>query len=279
MFCPKCGMANADSAQFCNKCGSPLRATRPTAPSSGPIPGALPQQYANAGMAVPYAGPTETSGKAIGSLICGIFFFVLPSAILAIILGHWSHSDIRKSGGRLTGRGAGTAGMILGYIGVASIPLVLIVAAIAIPNILRARAVANEAAAVNTLRAMNTALVTYGAEYGNGFPTNSNVLTTGDPAAGNCNHAALLDRSYDFGSHHGYNFYYTPVYPGDGDKPAISPKAAAANCTSAGASGYQITADPIPGPFGYRHFYTDQTGLIRFTREDHPATADSDPIE
>ena len=42
--------------------------------------------------------------------------------------------------------------MILGYIGVASIPLVLIVAAIAIPNLLRARMVANQSS-----RSENTA--------------------------------------------------------------------------------------------------------------------------
>ena len=110
MFCPKCGMANADTAQFCSKCGSPINATRPARPPTGPVAGVLPPQYAHGGAAVPYLGPTETSGKAIGSLICGIFFFVLPSAILAIILGHWSLSDIRRAGGRLRGEGAGRRG-------------------------------------------------------------------------------------------------------------------------------------------------------------------------
>src|ERR1700751_2360808 len=52
-----------------------------------------------------------------------------------------------KALGRLTGRGMAMAGLILGYIGVAMIPFILIVAAIAIPNLLRARMAANQAGA------------------------------------------------------------------------------------------------------------------------------------
>jgi hypothetical protein len=70
----------------------------------------------------PYVGPTETSGKAIGSLICGLFFLFFPIAIVAIVLGHLSLSDIRKAAGRLTGQGVAVAGLVLGYLGVAFIP-------------------------------------------------------------------------------------------------------------------------------------------------------------
>src|SRR5437879_12596996 len=88
---------------------------------------------------------------AIASLICCILFFFLPSAIVAIIMGHLSLSDIRRSAGRLGGRGMAIAGLVLGYTGLAIIP-VLIIAAIAIPNLLRARMAANEASAVGSLR-------------------------------------------------------------------------------------------------------------------------------
>lgn len=88
---------------------------------------------------------SHTSGKAIASLICGIFFFILPAAIVAVILGHLSCSEIGKSLGRIRGRGLALAGLILGYFGVAFIPFILIIAAIAIPNLLRARIAANEA--------------------------------------------------------------------------------------------------------------------------------------
>lgn len=289
MFCSQCGTANPSGAQFCPRCGSPLPSSAaPGAPAPhasassapGPIPGALPShlppQY-HASQA-PYLGPTETSGKAIGALIFGLFFFVFPSAILAIILGHWSLSDIRKAGGRLTGRGMGTAGMVLGYMGVAFIPFILIFAAIAIPNLLRARMAANEASAVGSLRTMNTALYTYSTEYDSGFPANIDVLTSGDAAEGNCNHAGLLAPLFARGRKSGYVFYYAPKQLGDaGQAPR---KGAAAKCPASGAAGYEITADPIRyGSSGTRHFFTDESGVIRFSEGDSSATRDSPPLE
>jgi len=106
----------------------------------------------------------ETDGKAIGSLVCGIAsvtIFSILAGIPAIILGHISRSDIRKSGGRLKGEGLALAGLIMGYISLAIIPLILIIAAIAIPNLIRSRQAAHEAAAVSTLWRINTAEETY----------------------------------------------------------------------------------------------------------------------
>ena len=51
------------------------------------------------------------------------------------------------------------AGLVLGYLGVLAIPFVLIIAAIAIPNLLRARIAANESAAVSSIRTIGTAEV------------------------------------------------------------------------------------------------------------------------
>jgi prepilin-type N-terminal cleavage/methylation domain-containing protein len=50
------------------------------------------------------------------------------------------------------------------------VAIILIIAAIAIPNLLRARIAANEASAVGSARTMNTAAVTFASTYGNGFP-------------------------------------------------------------------------------------------------------------
>jgi type II secretory pathway pseudopilin PulG len=47
--------------------------------------------------------------------------------------------------------------------------LILIIAAIAIPNLLRSRMAANEASAVGSLRTINTAAVTYSTTYGIGY--------------------------------------------------------------------------------------------------------------
>jgi Domain of unknown function (DUF4190) len=59
---------------------------------------------------------------AICSLVLGIFSFFcgwLFTAIPAVICGHLARSKIRKSGGTLGGKGIATAGLIVGYVGVA----------------------------------------------------------------------------------------------------------------------------------------------------------------
>ena len=49
------------------------------------------------------------------------------------------------------------------------VAIILIIAAIAIPNLLRSRMSANEASAVNSLRSINTAEVTFSSTYGVGY--------------------------------------------------------------------------------------------------------------
>jgi type IV pilus assembly protein PilA len=276
MFCQNCGMANADSGQFCSKCGSPLS----SAASAGSMPGPVAVPGSSSATPPPFVGNPPTSGKAIASLVCGIFTFFIPASIAAIILGHMAHSEIRKSAGRVGGQGIAITGLVLGYLGIAIIPFILIVAAIAIPNLLRARMSANEASAVGSLRTVSTAAVVYATRFENGFPSSLEVL--GEATAGDttCNHASVLDASLTSGRKSGYTFTYTPQYPDGANAPVISPKAAAKGCTSGGASGYTVTADPIQrGTTGQRSFFTDQSGLIRVSNDGDSATADSPPLE
>jgi type IV pilus assembly protein PilA len=262
MFCSLCGASNADNKQTCIRCGASLQAT--AAPGSYP---ASPQ---------PFAGQAQTSGKAIGSLVCGILFFFLPSAIAAIILGHLSLSDIRKSGGRLVGDGMAIAGLVLGYVGLAAIPLILIIAAIAIPSLLRARMAANEASAVGSLRTISIAAVSYSATYPNGFPPSLDSL--GGSGTATCDHAGLIDPSLSSGQKSGYAFSYALVSQSR-LAPRVSPEAIQAGCSQAGGTGYAASADPIArGTTGQRSFYTDQTGIIRFDLRG-AATADSAPLQ
>src|SRR4029453_3605721 len=106
----------------------------------------------------------RTDTKAIWSLVLGILsltcFWIL-AGIPAIVLGHISRSDIRKSMGRLKGEGMALGGLICGYISVALIPIILILASIAIPSLLRAKQVANEQAAIANLRTLSTAETSY----------------------------------------------------------------------------------------------------------------------
>lgn len=83
--------------------------------------------------------PAPSSGLAIASLVCGICVFVIfPLFFLlapaAVILGHMAHSKIKRDAGRIGGAGFATAGLIMGYLGLAGgIPIAGMVAAIAIP--------------------------------------------------------------------------------------------------------------------------------------------------
>src|ERR1700723_4699000 len=66
--------------------------------------------------------------------------------------------------------------------------IILIIAAIAIPNLLRSRMAANEASAVGSIRTMNTAAITYNSTYGIGYPPSLAAIgTTGNAA--NCTKA------------------------------------------------------------------------------------------
>ena len=274
MFCSKCGANNPDDGRFCVSCGAVLAGQAGVStPASSAITPPIP------GLAPPYVRPTETSGKAIASLICGIFFLVFPAAVAAVILGHLSLSDINKSAGRLTGRGIATTGLVLGYFGVLGlIPFILIIAAIAIPNLIRARIVANETSAQASLRVIDTAALSYSERYSNGFPPSLLAMDGVDAGAPSCDHAQLIDSVLASGQKSGYVFTYTPVPDLETQDRTVSAAAAANGCTVAGTTGFAIKADPITrGTTGMRSYYVDQTNVIR-EEQNGPASADSPEI-
>src|SRR5213075_3221594 len=86
------------------------------------------------------------------------------------------------------------------------VAIILIIAAIAIPNLLRSRIAANEASAVGSLRTPNTAEVTYQSTYPDqGFACTLAALggtTTPPTSAG----AGLIDATLTSGKKSGYSF-------------------------------------------------------------------------
>jgi hypothetical protein len=71
----------------------------------------------------------QTSNLAVIALILGIVSWVfLPfiAAIGAVITGHMGRREVLTSGGRLTGGGLATAGLILGYLNLAVFALAAI---------------------------------------------------------------------------------------------------------------------------------------------------------
>lgn len=142
------------------------------------------------------------------------------------------------------------------------VAIILIVAAIAIPNFLRSRMAANEAAAVTACRKIVTAQVVYSSTFGLGYSQTLAQLggaTGGAPA--DSDNAGLLDEILVGGSKHGYNFTYVPEdVDGDGRPEAFT-----------------INADPLsPGQTGDRYFFVDQSGVVRQSRTG-PADETSPP--
>ena len=137
------------------------------------------------------------------------------------------------------------------------VAIILIIAAIAIPNLLRSKMAANEASAVGSLRTINTASVAYSTSYTT-YPSSLAVLgpVSGGGSASSTT-ADLIDSVLAAGSKSGYTFSYT---------------AGGSNLS------YTLVADPTsPGVTGQRHFFTDQSGVIR-ADPGTTATVSSTPI-
>jgi type IV pilus assembly protein PilA len=291
MLCPRCGETNAFGVKFCVQCGAPLPAepqgagaapagapsgaapAPPTTPS-GSVLGLSQPKVLQPLPSPPPMGPAESSGKAIASLICGFFAWIFPAAVAAIILGHVSLSEIGRSAGRLRGRGMAIAGLVMGYAGLFVVPFILIIAAITIPNLLRARQAANEAAAIGSLRTINIAAITYASTYSNGFPPSLAAMDGVGNGSPTCDDPQLINSALASGLRNGYELTYAPL-----GTQILADDAKAHGCNVPGSSSFEAHADPLTrGTTGQRSFYTDQTGVIRFER-DRPATADSAPLE
>ena len=127
------------------------------------------------------------------------------------------------------------------------VAIILIIAAIAIPNLLKSRMAANESSAVGSMRTLNTAEVTYASGCPNvGFSATIVELNTGAVCAGG---TGIIDNVLSTGNKSGYTFAYAPATNG-----------APVNTT------YTTTAVPQKvGVTGQRGFFSDQTGVIRYT--------------
>ena len=139
------------------------------------------------------------------------------------------------------------------------VAIILIIAAIAIPNLLRSRMAANEASAVGSIRTVNTAAITYNATYGNGFPPSLSAIGTTGTGTVSCTNAQLIDSVITAGTKSGYNFSLVHG--------ATALTSAASSCSGGFgyADGYVVTAIPITtGTTGQRAFCSDASGVIRF---------------
>ena len=234
-FCLGCGNSLAEGERFCGACGRDSQA----GPGVAPVD---PQ--------VAFGLPPETSGKAIFSLICGILFVILPLSIVAVIFGYIALSEIRKSPGRLKGRGLAITGIVLGYVGV-----VFIVAffGLGFYGVWKTEKEFNNAAAgsgkgsvVSSMRSVNMAEIAY--------------VQAHREAGYTCALSELAEnwgaRSLASGRSNGYIFELK-------------------NCTSEKPDGpiskYQLLVYPAqPGSAAARTYCTDQSDIIRVLQSGNP---------
>lgn len=126
------------------------------------------------------------------------------------------------------------------------VAIILIIAAIAIPNLLRAKMAANESSAVGSIRTINTAEITYSSAYPTaGYAATLANLGGASPCTPGPNNACLIDSVLSGGNKSGYNFTAT----GAGGPPATQ---------------YYATAVPVTqNQTGIRSFCAFEDAVIR----------------
>jgi type IV pilus assembly protein PilA len=141
------------------------------------------------------------------------------------------------------------------------VAIILIIAAIAIPNFLRSRMAANQASAIQSMRVVNTAEITYSSTFQVGF--SSTLLQLGPPPSGIAPTTAaadLVDSLLAAGNRGGYTFIYTPRLPD----------------ATGNYIGYVLNANPTsPGTTGTAYYYTDESHVIRASTTGVATSSDS----
>ena len=131
------------------------------------------------------------------------------------------------------------------------VAVILIIAAIAIPNLLRAKIAANEASAVSAVRTLTTAETTYASSWGSGYAATIDNLGGGTPCGpATAGTACIVDSSISVAPYQKSGYTFAAV----GNTP-----------TGAINNGFEVNASPTSvGVTGQRAFCADQTGVLRF---------------
>ena len=215
----------------------------------------------------PPAQPRQ--GMAIASLVLGILS--IPTlgclgigALVSVILGITALVRASREPGHYGGKGFALGGIAASAIAlVVGVPLAGIVAAIAIPSLLRARVSANEAAAIGDVRTVISAEAAYNSAncgtYGR-LECLSNPRGSGCIADYPAGSPTFLDATLT--SAHHKSGYARAFHPG-----AEVPRTQGPGCAGGtGLESFAYTAEPEKhGQTGVRAFCGDDTGRLCFT--------------
>jgi prepilin-type N-terminal cleavage/methylation domain-containing protein len=145
------------------------------------------------------------------------------------------------------------------------VAIIAIIAAIAIPNLLRSRMSANEASAAGMIRTISTSQVSFQAAAfqdadADGMGDYGTLAQLGDPDGGGVT-PPYIDSVLSGGTKAGYTYVATPVAGAAGAPPT-----------------YTATAVPQTNNSGYKRYFCDESGVIRFTADGTAATVASVPM-
>ena len=193
--CVRCGFVSFADAEHCKRCGNALQVAQR---------GADAQHYPSPFQ--PFAdGTKKRTGLAVASLVLGLFGLptlglVGVGAITGLILGVMALTRANRRPQEYGGRGLAIGGIVLNGVAILIIPVVGIVAAVAIPNLLASRRAANEGSAISSIRAISTAEATFFATTGGDqkYATLEQLSSEG-----------LIDPDLSDGTKNGYHFDLT----------------------------------------------------------------------
>jgi type II secretory pathway pseudopilin PulG len=254
--CPQCGFVGWADAEVCKKCGAPVAQSGVASPAPEvAVNNFNEHQYVNQHQQVDenqtYYYPANVNpfpedlknGWAITALVSGILnfmllgIFVLPT-IAGIVISAVAMKKIKRQPLEYGGNGMAVGGLILNIVSAVALIPIMLIAAIAIPNLLAARRAANEGSAINALRTIHSAEMTYQATEGRGYDFGTLV---------DLERKNLINTQLASGTRSGYKFMLDSTLKDSEGQPA-----------------FVVVAVPTDYPSsGKRSFFVDETGVIR----------------
>lgn len=137
------------------------------------------------------------------------------------------------------------------------VAVILILAAIAIPNLIQSKIAANQASAAENVRTITSASIIYYSTWNNGYPPSLSALG-GTAATDTCDQANLIDPILTTAPYQksGYTYSFTGE---------LGPASQGPGCGSPGFNGYLVTAMPMAPTTGTNSFCSDEPATIHFS--------------
>jgi type II secretory pathway pseudopilin PulG len=238
LTCPRCQMVNPPGTAICASCGFAIRGARAA------------------------GGGGQRKGLAIASVVLGVlslftFAGLLIGGTVGLILGIVALVKANGSPATHGGKGLAIAGIVISVLSFLVIPVIGIIAAIAIPSLLRARTSANESMAIGDIRTVISGEAAYQSSNAGQYDT-LECLAAPSRCIPNypANGPTFIDSQLTQAEKTGYRRSF---HPG----PASDPAGRGTSYSPSSITAYAYVAEPIKvGQTGLRAFCGDDTGVV-----------------